>query len=51
MDYGRDMLEAWLSWWIWHGVRNSMGLGLNEDPMEGNDVNDQPIHSQASSRP
>jgi hypothetical protein len=29
-----SMLEAWLSWWIWHGVRNSMGLGLNEDPMD-----------------
>ena len=34
---------TWLSWWIWHGVgKSNWGLDLNEEPMEGNDVNDQP---------
>ena len=33
---GRDVLKAWLSWWIRHGVEKfHLGLDLNEPPMEG----------------
>ena len=32
----------WLSWWNWYGVgKIHLGLHLNEEPMEGNDVDDQ----------
>ena len=31
------------SWWIWHGVENPSGSDLNEEPMEENDVDDQPM--------
>ena len=34
---------SWLSWWIWHGSgKFTLSLNLNEDPMKGNDVDDQP---------
>ena len=34
---------SWLSWWIWHGSgKFILSLNLNEDPMKGNDVDDQP---------
>ena len=35
----------WLSWWIWHGVRISFGCRLNEEPMEGSDVDNLPTLS------
>ena len=36
---------TWMSWWVWH-----LGLDLNEEPMEGNNVDDWPtILVEASS--
>jgi hypothetical protein len=37
-------LKAWLSWWSWHiwGREVHLGLDRNEEPMLGNDMDDQP---------
>jgi len=37
----RDVLKAWLSWWILHvGREVHLGLDFNKELMEESDVND-----------